>query len=128
MSDIFWPSDLPAMLVGTSYTPVNPRLETQLSSGRTIARPWFTAVPENFSGSWTMNNDEAIRFESFYWSDTKAGTLWFYMPTWIPQDLGGDRLVRFNGIYTRTPIKVNGTGCGLWTYSCEMQLYLTYTE
>lgn len=122
---IKWPNSLPAPLIGTQYSPVDPQLRTQMQSGRSFVRRNFTATPDNFIAHWIFTTDaQARRFEEFYKYDTEDGTLWFEMPLVLPQGRG-PRTVQFVGIYAgRTRLNPPGHSNGVWEYSANMQLYL----
>lgn len=119
---ITWPSELPLMQIGSTYSPVDPQLRTQSQSGRTIVRRLFSGTPENFDARWIMTGTQAIIFERFYRNDLENGSLWFDMPVWLPQ-IKGSRSVQFQGIYQRRQL-AQGRERGLWEYTASMQMYL----
>lgn len=120
---IYWPDELPAPLIGTTYNPVDPQMRTTMQSGRTLARRKFTVVPVRFQARWIFRNDaQAALFEDFYRAVTVDGTDWFAMPLLLPQ--GRDyRSLRFIGSYSG-PKRVNPPGADgdFWEYSAVLEL------
>lgn len=121
---IYWPTELPAALIGTTYSPVDPQMRTTMQSGRTLARRKFTVVPVHFQARWVFRSDaQAALFEEFYRAVTTDGAAWFVMPILLPS--GNDHLpVRFSGIYSG-PKRVNPPGRinGAWEYSATIQIH-----
>lgn len=120
---IYWPTELPAPLIGTTYNPVDPQIRTTMQSGRTLARRKFTVVPVHFQARWIFRSDaQAALFEDFYRVVTTDGAEWFAMPLLLPQ--GRDyRSLRFIGPYSG-PKRVNHPGADgdFWEYSAVLEL------
>lgn len=123
---ITWPSELPVMLIGSTYQPIDPKMRSQTQSGRTISRRRFSDVPEEFNASWIFTSSESVLFETFYRRDLEEGTQWFNMPIYLPQ-IKGVRPVQFVGIYQRRQVSP-GTSCNMWEYSAQMRHYLRFSE
>lgn len=120
---IYWPIELPAPLMGTTYNPVDPQMRTTMQSGRTLARRNFTVVPVRFQARWIFKSDaQAELFEDFYRVVTIDGAEWFAMPLLLPQ--GRDyRSLRFIGPYSG-PKRVNTPGADgdFWEYSANLEI------
>lgn len=120
---IYWPTELPAPLIGTTYSPVDPQMRTTMQSGRTLARRKFTVVPVRFQARWIFKSDaQAALFEDFYRVATIDGAEWFAMPLLLPQ--GRDyRSLRFIGPYSG-PKRVNPPGADgdFWECSAVLEL------
>lgn len=124
---INWPDELPALQLGSTYSPVDPQLRSQSQSGRTIARRRFSNTPENFSARWVMTSTQAIIFETFYRRALENGVKWFNLPVTLPR--GREmRLAKFLGIYSRVRLTAPGVANGSWEYTANMQLYLRAEE
>lgn len=120
---INWPDELPALQLGSTYSPVDPQLRTQALNGRTITRRRFSNTPENFPARWIMTSTQAIIFETFYRRSLENGVKWFNLPIVLPQGRVL-RSVKFLGTYSRTRLNAPGVTSGLWEYAADMQHYL----
>ena len=69
------------------------------------------------------NNEQALAFEAFYKDTLIDGTLWFGLPTVLPQGRA-NRKAQFMGIYSG-PLRLNAPGFerGVWEYTATLQLY-----
>lgn len=119
-----WPASLPAPLVGSSYSPVDPQISTPMQDGRTFVRRNFTAVPVGFTASWLMTDAQAVEFERFYKEDLGDGVEYFLMRLLLPQG-HNEYAVRFSGIYTGPSLaSPPNVETQLWRYSASLQMYL----
>lgn len=99
---------------------------TDLQNGRQRYRRNFTAVPIDFDAKWTMTDEQAQRFFSFYQNDIKDGTEWFLLP--VIQPMGFQHLkARFKDSYKYSlvgaPMPKSDTG-RMWEITANMQIFL----
>ncbi len=75
---IQYPSQLPPPLQdGYKLNTQNPKLSTQLASGRVRERRQFTNVPTLVNVRWNMDQNQAAFFEAWFRRTLVDGSLWF---------------------------------------------------
>jgi len=79
MSDITWPSDLPAMFrnEGLSETLGDPAIESENDTGPANKRRRSTAAPDDLSGSLLLSREQTLSLDTFFKTTTKGGVLPF---------------------------------------------------
>lgn len=101
---------------GLGFTPVNPILRTELTSGRARQRKRFTSAPTVVSFTWVLNDQQAALFEA--WAVQEAGADWFEMGIVTP--LGKNpHVCRF----TATPNGPKRFGRVHWSYSATLEIF-----
>lgn len=105
---IKYPQQLPRPLQdGYKLNTENPKMETQLESGRFRERRKFTYVPTTIRARWNMDEAQMAFFESWFARTLVDGTLWFEATLQTPLGIkeyeckikgmyDGPELVQFN--------------------------------
>lgn len=100
---------------GLGFTPVNPILRTEFTSGRARQRKRFVSAPTLANFTWVFTDVQAELFEA--WAVQEAGADWFEMDIVTP--LGKDtRIARF----TATPNGPKRFGRLHWSYTATLEI------
>lgn len=77
MSEILWPSDLPALVQVQNYKDslAETRIRTEMDAGPVKTRRRFTAGVEKVTVSIRCNRTQVARFKIFFNVDTAGGSL-----------------------------------------------------
>ena len=96
---IKYPKELPLPLQdGYKLSTENPKMETQLESGRYRERRKFTYVPTTIRARWNMDEAQMAFFESWFARTLVDGTLWFEATLKTPAGFK-DYICKIKGMY-----------------------------
>lgn len=115
---IKYPKELPLPLQdGYKLNTEDPKLSSQLSSGRVRERRRFTFVPTSIKVRWNMDEVQASFFEAWFARTLVDGTLWFEATLKTPAGFK-DYICRILGMYDGPElVQVNR-----WEFSATLEL------
>ena len=116
MTDIVWPSSLPAPTVeGYAINPGEGVLRTQMDSGLARQRRVFTQTPTTFNVRWILTNDQYQTFEGWYQYFADEGASEFIIDLSSGQGISA-HTARFLGQFSASLIAQN-----LWQVSAQLE-------
>lgn len=115
---IQYPAELPLPLQeGYKLSTQDPKLSSQLISGRVRERRAFTFVPTSIQVRWNMDEQQASFFEAWFARTLVDGTLWFDATLKTPAGFK-DYTCRILGMYDGPAlVQVNR-----WEYTATLEL------
>lgn len=118
-----WPEELPALLVGTEYRPVDPNRRSELRDGREFVELASSMVPVEFEARWVFNDAQAQLFEQFHREELHDGRQWFVMNMLVPQGLVPVKC-RFLNIYEGRKLIGNpNSKTRHWQYTAPLEMF-----